>query len=432
MNSTTPAPGTIGSSHKALGFPYQMLVIGGFAALFPGFFFYHTLLGTGTTGAFLGGYFAPMALTFCVPVLALHVRHLRRTPQRLTRIDLHYALFFAYFLAVVAANAAAGASRAVVQYHLLAVVFMVVVYLLFCHIDFDGRHWRILGLSCLALMSGIVFAYSQDGVFYLGALGIAKDANALATYQGFSRSYLFTYLAVVVFTRHLPLRLVLHGVGAATLYLNTARSEFAALMLCIPLIEFYYARHKMLFVITGIVLATVLAAGLEDLLAALPSNRILELLDLSHSTSANKRQQLTLHAMQTISAHPILGDYGSYQPGHYSHNVLSAWVDLGALGLLYVLALTTLPVAPLFVHEYFAGRQRPWFLLAFIFACATLLLLLTSHYFTDMLLSATLGACSRYHYERNHGAYRPPELGPSPPRHEDLRQTVSLTGRARS
>lgn len=420
-----------GLAPAAAGFPHQAAVIACFTALFPGFFFYHTLLGTGTTRAFLGGYFAPVALAFTMPLVLLHVRHLRQHPQRLTRIDLHYGLFFAYFVAVVAANATAGANLAIVQYHFLAMVFMGIVYIVFCHIDFDRPRWRVIGLGCLGAMSAIVFAYSQDGVFYLGALGIAKDANALATYQGFSRSYLFTYLVVVTFTRNLPLRLVLHAVGAATLYVNTARSEFAALVLCIPFIEFYYARRKLLFVVAGVLLAIVVAASLDTILASLPNNRILELLDLQHSTSANKRQQLTYQAIQTISANPVLGAYASYQPGYYSHNVLSAWVDLGLFGIVYVLALTVLPVAPLFVREYFAGRARPWFLLAFAFACATLLLLLTSHYFTDMLLSATLGACSRYHYERSHGAYRPHQFRPSPPRYPDLHQAVPHTGSAR-
>ena len=38
-------------------------------------------------------------------------------------------------------------------------------------------------------MSVIVFVYSIDGVFYLGAEGLAKDsaADSLATYQGFAR-----------------------------------------------------------------------------------------------------------------------------------------------------------------------------------------------------------------------------------------------------
>jgi len=430
------APGLLsdphGGSHRGAARERgeQWLMIACFFTLFPGFFFYHTLLGTGTTGAFLGGYFAPAALLFAAPLCLVYLQRLRRDIRRLSMVDVHYGLFFSYFLGVVLVNAANGANRAIVAYHVLAILFMVLVYIMFTFIDFGSRRYRLMGLLSLAAMSAIVFAYSIDGVFYLGALGIAKDSNALATYQGFSRSYLFTYLAVVTFTRNLPLRLLLHAVGAATLFVNTARSEFVALMFAIPVIEFYYSRHKLYFLLAGICLATAISLYLDQILAALPANRILELFDLSHSTSANKRHQLTVYAMETINAYPILGDYGSYQPGYYSHNVLSAWVDLGLFGMLYLAALAIVPITPMFFHEYFAARRRPLFLLAFAFACVTVLLLLTSHYFTDMLLSATLGACSRYAYERKHATHRPPDVGASALRHPDLHQAVSHAGRA--
>lgn len=398
----------------------QLVLIGCFFALFPGFFFYHSLLGTGMTGAFLGGYFAPMAVLFAIPMCLIYLSRIRRDPRRLTLVDLHYAIFFGYFLAVVAVNGAAGANRVIVTAHILGVLFMVLVFIQFSFIDFASRRFRVVGLLSLVAMSTIAFSNSVDGVFYLGALGVAKDADALATYQGFSRSYLFTYLAVVCFTRSLPLRLVLHALGAATLFVNTARSEFAALMFAIPLIEFYYSRHKLYFILASAMLAALVAMYFDQILAALPSNRILELLDLSHSTSANKRQQLTVHAWQTVAAHPLFGDYASYKPGYYSHNVLSAWVDLGLFGMVYLAALATAPITPMFFHEYFAARARGLFICAFSFACVTILLLLTSHYFTDMLLSATLGACARYSYERKHGPHRALELGSPTFRYTDF------------
>ncbi|MET0208479.1 MAG: hypothetical protein ABW220_05525, partial [Burkholderiaceae bacterium] len=178
----------------------QWLMIACFFMLFPGFFFYHTLLGTGATGAFLGGYFGPVAMALAGPMCLVYLARMRREARRLTLVDVHYGVFFAYFLGVVVVNAAAGANRAIVVYHMLAILFMVLVYIQFSFIDFASRRFRAVGLLSLAGMSTIVFSYSVDGVFYLGALGIAKDANALATYQGFSRSYLFTYLAVATFT----------------------------------------------------------------------------------------------------------------------------------------------------------------------------------------------------------------------------------------
>jgi hypothetical protein len=402
----------------------QRILLAAFFMLFPGFFFYHTLLGTGTTSAFLGGYFAPVSLLFAVPLGLIYLNRMQRDPRRFHAVDLHLCLFLLYFVAVIVVNAVAGANRTIVGNHMLGILFIFNLFVIASFLDFDSPRFRIVGLLSLGAMSAIAVSYSVDGVFYLGATGVAKDADALATYQGFARSYLITFLTVIAFTRSLPLRLVLHALGATTLFLNTARSEFAALMFVIPIIEFYYSRHKLHFLLCGIILFFVIHLYFDRILAALPANRILELLDLSQSTSANKRQHLTVHAVQTILAHPLLGDYASYKPGYYSHNVLSAWVDLGFFGMAYLCLITIVPIVPMFIREYFAPRHCGIFLLGFSMACATVLLLLTSHYFTDMLIGATLGASSRYFYERKYAKNRTPDLSPSAPRHPDIRQAV--------
>lgn len=410
----------------------QLLLNAAFFLLFPGFFYYHTLLGTGTTGAFLGGYFSPVSVVFVLPLALTYRRRMRSDPRRLSGIDLHYGVFMSYFVAVVAVNAVAGANPAIVVNHLGCILFMVNAFVMFSFIDFGHRQFRIMAFVSLAAMSAIAFSFSVNGVFYLGALGIAQDADSLATYQGFARSYLMTILPLVAYTRSTPLRLLLYATGAATLFVNTARSEFAALLFAIPIIEFYFSRHKMVFIMVAILVVILIAMHMDEIVAALPDNRILELLDLSQSTSANKRHHLTVYARQTIAAHPLLGDYASYAPGYYSHNVLSAWVDLGVFGFVYLLAITTVPAVPMFFKEYLAGRRRPEFIHGFALASVTLLLLISSHSFSDMLIGATLGAYSQYRFERKYGKYRSSELGPSALRYADLRQAMPEPVRAGS
>jgi hypothetical protein len=371
-----------------------------FLLLFPGFFFYHTALGIGSMGAFLGGYFAPVSLLFVLPLCLVYGYQLKTDIHSLSRVDLHFGIFLAYFLAVMAINAAAGANVAIGVGHLLGILFLVNIFILFKTIDFAHREFRRLAIPSLLAMSAIVFAYSVDGVFYLGALGIAKDAESLATYQGFSRSYLVTFMAVIAYTRGMALRALLYCLAGAALFLNTARSEFAALLFVIPIIEFYHARQKLFFILALVSIVSLINLNLDPIVAALPNNRILELLDLSQSSSANTRHHLSVHAMQTIAAHPLLGAYASYSPGNYSHNILSAWVDLGLFGLIYLLAIIIIPAIPMFFREYLAARRSGTFLLGFSLACITVLLLLTSHYFTDMLIGATLGAYSQYRHGR--------------------------------
>ncbi len=384
----------------------QAVAITAFFLLFPGFFFYHTLLGLGATGAFLGGFFAPASLLVLLPLLYMYATRIRREPGRLTKPDIAFAVFLGYFFAVVASHAMLGAKMVHVVHHLLGILFLLNVFLIYKAIDFSGPHFRCVGLLSLLAMSAIVFAYSIDGVFYLGALGIARDADSLATYQGFSRSYLFTFVPIIAYTRSPWLRVLLYGIGVPTLFFNTARSEFIALLFLIPIIEFYHSRNKLLIAFLFAALLIVIKIFLDDLVALLPHNRILELLDLSQSTSANKRHYLTIYALQTINDHPLLGDFGSYPPGLYAHNILSAWVDLGLLGISYLLLMIALPAVVMFAREYFSSRHYYQFLLPFSLASITLLLLLTSHFFTDMLIGATLGCYSTYWYGRQQAQRR--------------------------
>jgi hypothetical protein len=258
-----------------------------------------------------------------------------------------------------------------------------------------------------------VFALSIDGRFYLGDLGLAKDPASLSTYQGFARSYLVTIVPIIAYTRTLTLRALLYAVGAASLFLNSARSEFAALLFAIPIIEFCFSRQKLLYILVLASCAALVSMNFDLILAQLPDNRILELLDLSQSTSAMARHHLFVQAMQTISTNPIFGDYASYAPGHYAHNVMSAWVDLGIFGFVYLLAILILPGTAMFVSGFFSKPNRSDFVLGFALFCITVLLLATSHYFTDMLIGATLGAYSNYHYRRKYGTQRAPALRPS-------------------
>ena len=408
----------------------QRTATAAFFALFPGFFFYHTLLGTGSIGAVLGGYFSPVSLIFVVPLAVVMYRRCRRSSGYIDRIERHYTAFIVYFLLVIVCNSVAGANRAIVINHLLCIMFMVNTFIIFSVIDFSSRSFRIAAIAALTAMTSIAFSYSVNGVFYLGALGVAKDSDSLATYQGFARSYLVTFLPVVAFTRYLSLRLALYAIATATLFINTARSEFVALLFIIPIIEFYFSRQKLLFLLAVALIFVLLKLYMDPLMAALPDNRILELMDLSHSTSATKRHHLSEHAIHTIAAHPILGDYASYAPGYYSHNILSAWVDLGLFGFLYLNAILILPAIPMFVREYFAIRHNGNFILGFSLVCCTALLLLTSHYFTDMLIGATLGAYSQYQYGRKYGKHRPPYVSASTSRYADISQAMPQHGGA--
>ncbi|MET0857970.1 MAG: hypothetical protein ABWY27_14535 [Telluria sp.] len=380
----------------------------GFMALFPGFFFYHFLLGTGKIGAFLGGYFSPVSLLFAPPLAFLYLRQIRRDRRWFSPSELYFGLFLAFFAAVVAVHAATGANRVIVDAHVLGILFMVNACIMFKLIDFAQPEFRYAAMLSLVGMSAVIFAFSVDGMFRMDALALAKDPDSLSTYQGFARSYLVTFLCVIAHTRRLPVRALWYLAGAASLYLNTARSEFVALLFAIPIIEFYFSRQKLLFILVLVLLATLVGVNFDSILAHLPSNRILELLDLSHSNSAILRDHMLADAKQTILASPIFGDYASYTPGHYAHNILSAWVDLGLFGFVFLLALLIWPAISMGVTGFFSTRNSGDFVLGFALVSVTMLLLFKSHYFSDMLIGAVIGAYSKYNYGRKYARQRQP------------------------
>jgi hypothetical protein len=375
-----------------------------FFLLFPGFFAYQTLLGLGLIRAYLGGYFAVVSLVMLPPLLLSYARRLQARRYQLPRVDAAFLAFLAYFAVIVACNAA-SANPAITSHHVLALVYLFNLFVIFVSLDFDSRRFRWTQLASLAGMSAVVFSYSVDGAFYLAALGAARDPDSVATYQGFSRSYLLPLAVMLACTPQRPLRWALYALGLPTLYINTARSEFGALLFLVPLIELHTARHRLLMLTVLVGAALLIQSNLAEILAAVPSNRTLELLNLSQSTSATMRHQLTLQALATIARHPLLGDYASYQVGLYSHNVLSAWVDLGLLGFAALLLLICYPLCQMALHAYVLrerGNRRPPFVLAWSLLAMTLLLLCLSHFFSDMQIGAALGAYARYRRGASH------------------------------
>lgn len=409
-----------------------------FLLLFPGFFLYHTAIGAGIMPAVLGGYFSPVG-ALLLPVLAsFYARDVVRGGRFMTLMDYAFWSFLAYFFFVAALNVASGAERAVFRHHLISMFHYTVVYLVFRQADFTSDGFRRVALAFLLAMSAIVLAMSVDGIFYLKQLGDAEDSDSVATYQGFARSYFITLLVVVPFLRSLPLRIILYLLAGVTLYLNTARSELAALPLALIVIETARARNRAAILLALLIAALLLMLFLDPLAAMLPQTRSKELLDPSSSNSWEMRQFLFSHALSTISANPLLGDYGSYyalfgNAGSFAHNIVSAWVDLGLAGFLYLVCLLLLPMYFL-LREVVRRRaqERPEELqLAFCLLCVTLLFVLTSKSFTYMVIAAALGRYAHYTCRSHHAQGSSSDQRSRAQRYPHLHQAVHKPGLAR-
>lgn len=369
-----------------------------FILLFPGFFFYQTLLGVGAIRAYLGGYFSAIAFAFLLPLAWHYFIAIKKNRDFFQKTDLYFILFVIYYLFVLSANGAGGANATIVQRYAATLVFCIDVYIIFRMLDLADKTFIVAATSALLLMSAVTAYFSIDGFFYLRSLDEARNPESLATYQGFARSYIFTFLVVVATVKTVGGRCLLYALAITSLFLNGARSEFSAVLFIVPIIELYHARHKLFSVALAFFLSIWLGTNAESLLRMLPETRILQLFDLSHSSSGAAREQLSLDAWHTISNNPVLGDFASYADGHYAHNILCGWVDFGLIGFLFFAAMLLVPAVLLLANGYFVNMRSGDFIVAFSFSCVAILWALTAKAVPDMSIGAALGAFAKYRY----------------------------------
>lgn len=402
-----------------------------FLILFPGFFFYQSAIGTGMAPAILGGYFSP-AGALLLPFLSMaFAGRVLEKKHFVNGTDLVFGGFLLYFFFVVAFNFALGAPLAVVKHHLVALLHFVVVYMSFRLARFSDPGFRRVILASLIAMSFIIFFMSVDGTFYLRQLGESSSEDALATYQGFARSYLLTYLVAAAFLRKTSHRLLLYFLCIPAFFLNGARSELTVALAAAVIIEGIYSKHRVLWLTASVVAGSALFLFLAEIVTLFPGNRSGQLLDISGASSWEARSRLFFHAVNTVIEHPVFGSYGSYMrilnnSGSYAHNILSAWVDLGLFGFLYLLGMLALPTmrlgAELMMRSHRAKSSELIF--TFITLFVTLVMLFISKSFTYMVIAAAMGVYANHRSKHVQSQGRPSDFSSSALRYTDLRQTM--------
>jgi hypothetical protein len=194
-------------------------------------------------------------------------------------------------------------------------------------------------------------------------------------------------------------RLALFVLCVATLWLHGARSEFAAVFFVMAVLEFVHSRRRGLVTVVTLFVGTTLFIGLDAIIAGLPENRMVQLFDLSENTSWQSRNVLLEQALKTIAESPILGDYGSYAveggAGDYAHNILSAWVDLGLPGFVYLCLILVIPSFALGTLAFGQHRESQY-LIALALTLSSFLLLIVAKDFTYLPIAAALGAYARF------------------------------------
>jgi O-Antigen ligase len=320
----------------------------GFMVLFPGFVVYHYAVATGLIPAVLGGLFGIVSLLIAAAALAMAGWLLGRDGWGGLPQAQFVLLALAYFItwsvvAYLSLEAAPFADAALAESLATIVLWLAVFFVAsFVRIN-DGTRRLIFGAGVAAAV-GVLLAAMVEHRSLLGPLilfGGEPDADQrVSTYQGVGRSVLVAALMLAALTPVYWRQLL---VLACTIVLLTGLGSrahlftVALLFLLVLAISLLRARRRG----ASIVVLLVAAAGVYAGWAVFLETRAGEIVDLASSTSWGMRLEVQALALQVISDHPLLGDFGYHLrdlgPGGYAHNALSAWPQFGLIGfLLYV------------------------------------------------------------------------------------------------
>jgi hypothetical protein len=316
-----------------------------FYALFVGFFFYHQAADNELIPRFLGGYFGVVSVFVSLLLGAKFVLRLSSSSSysiKLSVFDFSFFLLLFFIVSVAAINYVIGdlAGRSeMLLWSISGVFFNLVVYMIGRSYEFSVANSRLMLLTG-AVMLAVVYLNSVDGRFYVWRPYV--DDNT-PTYQGYGRSLVLVGFLLIAYSRNIAQAVLTSAAFIPALFLNGGRTEFILFIVSF-LCLLAYSVARMRYGLIGLLAMSfiIISAGLllaPTLQSILPDSRILELFELSISSSALERAHLTDVALATVSQNPLLGDYGSYfitesGVGSYAHNLLSAWVNLGFLGFM--------------------------------------------------------------------------------------------------
>ncbi len=318
-----------------------------FFALFPGYFAYHWAALNGWTPLVLGGYVNEVSALICVGfVLAWSISLLvgRRVKVCLTVVDTCFALFMAWFSAIVLLHVLIASTPGVTNGHIASLVQLLACYLALRHVSLELVCTSLLWTT--AVFSAAVLWAAQTDL--LGLLLRGSDESSAATYQGLARAVLITAAFGITGQRSRLIRWSCYMITLFVLFLVGARSEIAGAAILFGVLEVAASRRPMLtamVVVASTVLGVIVVIGALDTLSEFfPDSRFLALLlEGSGDASAVERALYQELAWRAVLDSPMLGDYGHYErvasAGAYAHNWLSAWVDLGLMGLMLFTAL---------------------------------------------------------------------------------------------
>jgi hypothetical protein len=360
-----------------------------FLIVFIGFYVYQNTVMIGWIPPILGGGFT-VGVLICLPSLFYeYVRY----PGRLKKISLP-EIFYFIFLIIFSINISIGILKdknaQIILSHAASVIHLLGIYFLsrLLPANSNKRVQTIISWS-LFILIGITFLNSEN---------IFKSELLVNDFQLNYQAIGFTFLAVSIFA--IPnfsstKRFFAYFCSLSILYIVGARAELIAFFILLVVLEYFKNKKYRIIAFTTFIplFLLIIFCALFLLYLHDSDNRVFGLFNIQDDQSFIERNILNEEALNTIQSNPICGDYASYEPGRYAHNILSAWVDLGFVGflLLWCVLISTLS----YTIRY--NNVNNLFAMSSVSIVVVIFLMITAKPFFYPLLGVAIGLFGRQH-----------------------------------
>ena len=313
--------------------------------LFPAYFAYHWSAMNSWSPLFIGGYINEMSALVLVGALLYFFKQIIRrvrSSKDFNAIDISFTVFMVWFLFITLVHAGFATALGVTKNHIASIIQLLACFIAFrVYPYYEGlRSRQFLTYFTAIFTIAVLYAAKQD---LIGTVMVSSSDTHFATYQGLARAYLFTAVLSVTHLSRLIYRFVAYLLVFFVLFLLGSRSEIVGSMILFLVFEVMYSQRRVFTALVAIAItisaAFVISISIEQLQDLFPENRMLYLILLGESDgSVLERSHQIQWAWKSIADSPLMGDYGIYErqsnSGAYAHNWISAWVDLGILGVL--------------------------------------------------------------------------------------------------
>ena len=361
------------------------------------FAFYQLAVSVLSIYPFMGGGFTVLLL-FSLPFLLYSANKQKGHFRLLSNGDFWAAVLFIFLVLVhIGVGVAYDKNQTILETHYAFIVKFFVLFLLGLVVNIG--HKRVVFISvasmifCLLVLVAVPYELSTT---YVEIDGL--DDLVQLNYQAVAGVVLIFFLSgSSIYRSHL--RSAVYLCGLVVLYKLGARFELVcALIIAIVVESFRLSTYVkfivfMFFLFLLLLLLPMHFLGWGDF--EVGQNRVFGLFNLSDDPSALKRIDLTSDAISSILSSPFLGDYASYEPGMFSHNILSAWVDFGFLGFLLLSYLIINPFRRMIVWRRLR-QTDPAYVIVFSLSLILVISVLVAKDYTYFMIPLFMGVYFRY------------------------------------